>query len=875
MSSLSLLSKAASLVAALALFSPFCVADEPDSEVAYWAPGIINREEGTVELDVTFFHDQKAMVTDWNFLFRLSGNAPDGGTSILAMVLCPSMDARGMLVLARGEDSSASTQDEIPDFAPQSTHRFVLSWGDGRMDFWLDGKLMGRQAFEGSLGLLPAEFFAGYDYSVGLPASYQIEAVRISDCTVPGSEVVKAEPLESDAHTTYLYREDGSVVTGKTAWQTEQFRAALFPYRAAQRFATDEGVPLVLPLRGVNFQSQPCLFQVHADVWDSDGEPVAQAETSVTVPAGAEYQPLEVALPVLDAPGYYRALLTFTTPWGTSESHEIRYIVQIAESLQPGKLAGYLGHHLMAFKDIGYQWVRTWADDRQFLWCYVEPEQGEFYWAAADKLVAEAKADDVHLVGVLGYPPAWASTYSPDEYKKIKRPNKTYSTSPHRFQPRSLEEWKVYIRAVVSRYHEDVKYWELYNEVDFHPPAMHATFSGTTEDYFELLKATHEIIQEIDPSCRLLISGFSLTPGVTDVQMPIDLLNMGAAPYFDIFNVHGYTNRETIEKTVRAAREAKPGVPLWMTEYMYEKPTDDYQVTTKAFWFLSQGFSKYFIIWGELDRNFDRLNITPFYAVSAELSRQLRVCDEYLGPVEGAGSTYSTWKLRRSDGSYLYVFAANNGTVRLRFSASGNSPEAIVTDLYGDVLQRGPFDLDQPFVFSSLVYLTTSADLEIVDSEREYGNALANGGFEIREGDYLAEESAARPSSWTLRPSETPPSAMSFTEGFSGEYSLLLKSSATSHPVIAGQVLTLDYPGLWSFSAEVKAPAGAKGFLTLKQNQGGVWNKVLTQSFTGTGEWETVCVEGDIQGQNTLAVALIGLETPESELQIDDVVLIK
>lgn len=857
---------------------------DPFSQLSYWAPGIVNPEAGAVEMDVRFLGDRASLSNDYQNIFVLPGNGgPGTGITLVSMIFAPPQDGRDFSTVIRGLKSYTNITGAAPAWSigPEAKpSRLVVTWGGGQAQVWFDGKLIGREKFIGAFPLLPERFRSGYGLDSGRAGAYRLQALRISDAPLPEATLAAPAPLVADEHTTFLASEGlTKLALPVTSWQKQSYQSGVFLERYASRYVTPEGQPLSVPLRLVNYTAKAVEYTLQVRVRNREGKEIAAPKYPLTVPADSRYTSASISLPKIDVTGYYEATLAVIPPAGAEVAYDFAFVVQPQETLKPGKLADYLGHHDRFtvkpdfFSQLGIRWHRMWARDRGMHWCVVEPTQGQFFWEAADASVATARAQGVEVLGVLGYPPAWASTYSPAERDRLKLPNKRgrNSNTPERYQPRNLEEWKKYVRAVVGRYHDRVKYWEIYNEVDFHPPAMHATFSGSTQDYFDLLKSAYEIIKEIDPSCQMMTAGFSLSKGITDCQMPIDLLALGAGSYFDIFAVHGYADLGTLAETTKAVRAAKPTAPFWMTEYMFEAPADDYGVVVKAFWFLDQGYEKYFLHGGELDRNYGELKITPFYAVAAELARQMRFGEKYLGPAEGTEGKFRSWRFKRSDGSYLNVFAVDNGTVSVTLAGPKKETSMRVTGLYGDTLSQGSYDLSKPLEFSSLVYIVSADDLKITKVVRHHGNIVVNPGFEMREGDYLTDETLARPVGWDLRPGGVPPSAMSFVPGRVDKYALKLATSGGIKAVYTGQVVMLDVPGAWTISADVKVKAGSTGVLLFKQNQNGIWKELVRQNMAGTGDWKTISARMEIKGENSRGVLLFGLESEGSAMEIDQV----
>jgi hypothetical protein len=855
-------------------FALFCliVAMVPShaGQVDYWAPGTIRPDQGTIEMDVEFRAPREVLATDWKFLFRALGNSPTSGTTSVAIVFCSPRESRDLAAIVRGNYNTSVSVD-TPEYEVGKTVRVALTWEPGEMALWWNGERLAHQNFVGQNDHLPEKFEAGVDVENGYSTAFEILDVRISDSARDAESLRSVAPLEMDDSTTF-YKEanDDSLKLGKTKWQTQSSAGFLFPSREETSFLTRAGSALPVTLRGVNFSSSSTDYMVKTVVRNRQGEAVAESvETKINVPSGAQYEPFVYTMPVVDESGYYESDITITTESGKAIQHAFNFVVKPIDNGKPGKLSNYLGHHFPVYKDAGYESVRAWAWYRVFLWSSVEPVPGEFQWGASDRFMEEMEEKDMEALAVLGYPPAWASTYSIAERERLGlRENGKFANSSDRYQPRDIEEWKNYVRAVVTRYKGRVKYWEIYNEVDFHPPGMQATFTGTTEDYFELLKTAYEVIKSVDPEAQVMPAGFSLLRGVTDTEMPLDLLKMGAAQYFDIFALHGYTDSETAEITVEAARAAKPGVPIWMTEYMFNKEDDAQFLPEQAFNFLAKGYARYYLHGGEFDRNFGKLVITPYYSIAAELSRQIGHSDAYLGAIPGAGQAYQTWNLRRSDGLYLHVFSVRNGKMAVTFKPVSSGARYQATNGYGETLGQGVWDSSKPFEVENFVYLICSEPLEIDHVDRAHENALVNPGFEILEGDIIMDKGSARPSFWDLRPRDLSAGTMSFVPGFTGEYALRLEPIDSRALVRQGVVLTSA--GNWEFSVKVRATKGAKVSMRFARKTSSGWVQDVREMHVGSGEWETLKVVKYLEKTTGEAGLTIGLDEAGGALEIDD-----
>jgi polysaccharide biosynthesis protein PslG len=124
-------------------------------------------------------------------------------------------------------------------------------------------------------------------------------------------------------------------------------------------------------------------------------------------------------------------------------------------------------------RQAGFRWARV-----DLTWNWVEAVPGDFRWDEMDRLAADARSEGVHLLGVLGYCPPWASS-GPGPY----------------FPPRSQAEWSRYVRAVVGRYRGEIRHWTLWNE-----PNCGSYFHGTVDQYIRrVLVPGARAVREADP----------------------------------------------------------------------------------------------------------------------------------------------------------------------------------------------------------------------------------------------------------------------------------------------------------------------------------------------------------------------------------------
>ena len=127
---------------------------------------------------------------------------------------------------------------------------------------------------------------------------------------------------------------------------------------------------------------------------------------------------------------------------------------------------------------LGVNWTREALD-----WSEAEPEKGVFHWSSFDQVVAEAKANGISILPIVGYAPSWTS-------------------------PTNAAAYAEFVAAAVARYgpgtSANLQWWELWNE-----PYFAYAWSGHTpepEAYARDYLAAAEAAKGVAPTAKLLIS---------------------------------------------------------------------------------------------------------------------------------------------------------------------------------------------------------------------------------------------------------------------------------------------------------------------------------------------------------------------------------
>jgi polysaccharide biosynthesis protein PslG len=296
-------------------------------------------------------------------------------------------------------------------------------------------------------------------------------------------------------------------------------------------------------------------------------------------------------------------------------------------------------------RQAGVRWLRAFYE-----WQTIEPKQGYWNFTLPDRLVANARENEIHVIGILAYLAPWASA----------------DGSTRRFPIKDPTFWSDYVSGLVERYHSDIKYWEVWNE-------FNGSFAqgGTPKIYAELVKEASLAAKKIDPTAKIGLSVANF-----DVNFLDATIKAGASGYFDYICVHPYDllsrlseqgepaflNMTATLRSMLRANQQPDDIPLWITEMGSRAPVkpndrlDDAQAELLAKAYIlsvAAGFKRVF--WFEA-RGPAYSEEKDFGLIRPDLSRRpsyeaLKALTTALGP-----EPISAGWLNLGNGGYGFVF---------------------------------------------------------------------------------------------------------------------------------------------------------------------------------------------------------------------------
>lgn len=161
-------------------------------------------------------------------------------------------------------------------------------------------------------------------------------------------------------------------------------------------------------------------------------------------------------------------------------------------------------------KDLNVQWSRT-----EFIWSFDDEEYLKGPFEDIQTLIDRAKARGINLYALM----------AGDD-------NKPAPSTEEEF-----EDYSDYVAKMVEKYGKDIKYWEIWNEVnapDHWPPN-----ANKPENYFELLKKTYIKVKNVDPTVKIIGFG-GVDPRDKDYFETV--FSHGGLEYMDLIAVHPYAD---------------------------------------------------------------------------------------------------------------------------------------------------------------------------------------------------------------------------------------------------------------------------------------------------------------------------------------------
>ncbi len=203
---------------------------------------------------------------------------------------------------------------------------------------------------------------------------------------------------------------------------------------------------------------------------------------------------------------------------------------------------------------VPFGFIRLW--DSNTTWRELEPEKGIWNFEILDKYVQSAEINGVKVLLTLGQTPSWAAAD-----RQTISPYAPGASSP----PRSLDDWRDYVKTLAKRYKGRIRHWEVWNEVN-----VEHFWTGDFVTLVRMEQIASRALKSIDPSNVLL------TPSIQGGAFgKLDkYFKAGGGQFADVVSYHFYAPKDEPEvlgkriERVRAIMRSNglAAKPLWNTE---------------------------------------------------------------------------------------------------------------------------------------------------------------------------------------------------------------------------------------------------------------------------------------------------------------------
>jgi len=235
----------------------------------------------------------------------------------------------------------------------------------------------------------------------------------------------------------------------------------------------------------------------------------------------------------------------------------------------------------MHLHDVNSVWpdvpVGALGKGSQTAWVYIEPNPPlngvhKYNWSTLDAWVSMAKAHEVDFYWSNTFVPRWAvSDVSTCTYTPVGQARNNACTG----MVANISDWDHFTTALVTRYKDRIKAYELWNE-----PDNHTEFTGSVSNMVALTNSFHDVIRTIDPGAIIISpSNFGYNTPFMDSYWA-----SGGTKDVDIVSLHGEGGTLPAEailaglgRSVRSlmAKHGLSNKPLWDTEAAPAQLTPD------------------------------------------------------------------------------------------------------------------------------------------------------------------------------------------------------------------------------------------------------------------------------------------------------------
>lgn len=207
-----------------------------------------------------------------------------------------------------------------------------------------------------------------------------------------------------------------------------------------------------------------------------------------------------------------------------------------------GFFGGHISNWVTRTKDTPNPTGRLMLDfwrtqDSSVFWPHIETSPGVFDWSGLDAIVAAAESLGIDVCYNLYFTP----TFYASDLTKFSQ----YSAQGGwPTMPTDTSKWTTFISTLVTRYGTRIKYYEVWNEVNYRSSATVGCWFGTAAQMVTLTQLAYNTIKSINPAAVVISPNYmgEIAPvgSVTGVNGLDAFLAAGGGSYVDEFGYHFY-----------------------------------------------------------------------------------------------------------------------------------------------------------------------------------------------------------------------------------------------------------------------------------------------------------------------------------------------
>lgn len=199
--------------------------------------------------------------------------------------------------------------------------------------------------------------------------------------------------------------------------------------------------------------------------------------------------------------------------------------------ISPYNSRAYVKTHQELMAELGSKWLRV-----DIRWSVVQPRRGVFNWNILDEFFKQTLEFNYLF-----------TVYCDAPWAMIDRSGSSSSF------PRDVNDYITFLKALVSRYGDRVRLWQIENEVE-----LEGFWSGDMNEYFMLLQAAHKVIKGVNSKLYVVAPGITgdldLRTHSGESERWIDALLVRGRGFCDIFDIHLYREYRTYSERLQYVR---------------------------------------------------------------------------------------------------------------------------------------------------------------------------------------------------------------------------------------------------------------------------------------------------------------------------------